>query len=89
MALLHGYIYGLTFLIILGPVFFTLLNSTLQYGFRSGFSVALGIFSSDLVCVGLLFGLGYNGLLPSILLINSGSVWSGPWSCSVWEVPTL
>jgi threonine/homoserine/homoserine lactone efflux protein len=88
MALLHGYIYGLTFLIILGPVFFTLLNSTLQYGFRSGFSVALGIFSSDLVCVGLLFGLGITdfflhpshqfwiGLVGALVLLGLGGAYA-------------
>lgn len=38
-------------LIFVGPVFFTLLQAAFQYGFRSGFAVALGIFVSDAVCV--------------------------------------
>lgn len=51
MALLHGYLLGLGFVIFLGPVFFYLLKSTLDGGFFSGLSVALGIVFADLVCI--------------------------------------
>ncbi len=51
MALLHGYLLGLGFVIFLGPVFFYLLKSTLDGGFLSGLSVALGIVFADLVCI--------------------------------------
>ena len=37
--------------VFIGPVLFTLLKSTLQYGFGAGMSVAWGIFISDVVCV--------------------------------------
>lgn len=57
MAFLQGYLVGLSLIIFLGPVFFTLLESTLQSGFKSGFAVALGIFVSDVVAV-LLLGFG-------------------------------
>lgn len=84
MALLHGYVYGLTLVILIGPVFFTLLRSTLEHGFKSGFSVALGIFTGDVICIGLLFGLGVTdfflnpehqfwiGLIGAIILLGLG-----------------
>ncbi len=51
MAFLEGYGIGLAMVVFLGPVFFTLLKSSLQYGFKGGISVALGIFTSDILCV--------------------------------------
>ena len=53
MAFLKGFILGLGMVVFIGPVLFTLLKSTLQYGFGAGMSVAWGIFISDVVCVGL------------------------------------
>ncbi len=38
-------------IIFIGPVFFTLLKSALNYGFWAGMMVALGVFISDVVCV--------------------------------------
>lgn len=58
MTFLQGYLYGLALIIFIGPVFFTLLQSTLERGLRSGLAVALGIFASDILCVLLLFGFG-------------------------------
>jgi threonine/homoserine/homoserine lactone efflux protein len=84
MAFLEGYAIGLSFILFLGPVFFTLLRSSLQHGFVSGFAVALGIFTSDVVCVFLLYGLGaselltapenrfYISLIGSLILIGLG-----------------
>lgn len=54
MALFEGILTGLAFIILIGPVLFTLLHSTLQYGFRSGMAVALGIFFSEIVVVSLI-----------------------------------
>lgn len=51
MALLEGYAIGLSFALFVGPVFFTLLQSTLQRGKLSGFFVALGILMSDVIGV--------------------------------------
>ena len=51
MAFLKGFVMGLGMTLLIGPVFFTLLKSTLQYGFRGGFLVAAGIFASDVTCV--------------------------------------
>lgn len=84
MAFLEGFATGLAFIVFLGPVFFTLLRSSLEHGFRSGFSVALGIFTSDVVCVVLLYGLGvtdfimnpnnqfYISIVGSLILIGLG-----------------
>ncbi|RMG23813.1 MAG: lysine transporter LysE [Bacteroidetes bacterium] len=55
MAFLDGYVWGLAFVIFIGPVFFTLLQGALQYGFRSGFAVALGIFVSDIVAIAICY----------------------------------
>lgn len=53
MAFIEGYGVGLAMIIFIGPVFFTLLKSALNYGFWAGMMVALGIFMSDVVCVAL------------------------------------
>ena len=51
MMFLEGYLVGLGLILLIGPVFFTLLQSTLQYDYKSGLAVAWGIFVSDVVCV--------------------------------------
>ena len=51
MALIHGFLLGLGFVVFLGPVFFYLLKSTLDGGFLSGLSVALGIIFGDFLCI--------------------------------------
>lgn len=53
MAFLEGFGVGLAMVVFIGPVFFTLLKSALNYGFWAGMMVALGIFISDVVCVAL------------------------------------
>lgn len=56
-VVVEGYITGLTMIVFIGPVFFTLVQSTLQYGVKAGFAVTLGIFISDAVIATLcLFG---------------------------------
>lgn len=51
MAFPEGLLVGLGMIIFLGPVFFTLLKSSLQHGFRAGFSVATGIMLSDIAAL--------------------------------------
>jgi threonine/homoserine/homoserine lactone efflux protein len=53
MAFLEGFLIGLGMIVFIGPVFFTLLKSALNYGFWAGMMVAMGIFISDVLCVGL------------------------------------
>lgn len=45
--LFQGVLVGLTFAVLLGPAFFSLIQTSIQRGFRSGFFLALGIFISD------------------------------------------
>lgn len=51
MAVLEGFLLGLSFVVFVGPVFFTLLQSTLMSGRKAGMMVALGILVSDIVAV--------------------------------------
>lgn len=54
MAILEGYLIGLWMIVFIGPVFFTLIQSTLHYGVRLGLSVAFGIHGT---IVGIFFTL--------------------------------
>ena len=58
--------------IFVGPVFFLLLNSSLQWGSKAGVAVALGIIVSDLVCIALC----YYGL-SSFINIKENQFWIG------------
>jgi threonine/homoserine/homoserine lactone efflux protein len=50
-ALLQGILVGFTIAVMLGPAFFTLIQTSIHRGFKSGFFLALGIFLSDLTLV--------------------------------------
>jgi threonine/homoserine/homoserine lactone efflux protein len=59
-ALLEGFLFGLTLAVMTGPILFALLQAGIEYGFRAGMMVALGIFLSDvLFVVAVYFGLNY------------------------------
>jgi threonine/homoserine/homoserine lactone efflux protein len=53
--ILSGFILGLTLAVLVGPAFFTLLQTSINHGFRIGMFLALGIFFSDLTLVSLSF----------------------------------
>ncbi|MCB9186387.1 MAG: LysE family transporter [Flavobacteriales bacterium] len=53
MAFLEGFAIGFGMIIFIGPVFFTLVNTTLNHGFWPGMLVTIGIFISDIVAVSL------------------------------------
>lgn len=56
---LDGMLLGIPAIFLIGPVFLLLLQVSVEYGFRSGFAVALGITVSDVICVALAYlGLG-------------------------------
>ena len=58
-AFIEGLGFGFVLAIMTGPIFFVLLQTALEEGFRSGMLVVLGIFISDVLFVGALyFGLG-------------------------------
>lgn len=48
---LEGFLIGLALIVLIGPVFFTLLKASLNYGVVAGALVALGIFISDIIAV--------------------------------------
>lgn len=51
MALFTGLLLGLGTLLFIGPVFFYLIKSTLESGFKAGIFVALGIILGDILCL--------------------------------------
>lgn len=55
MAFREGFLIGLATIVFFGSVFFTLLNATLQFGFKSGISVTFGVFISDILALTLCF----------------------------------
>ncbi len=61
-GLLSGILLGLTIAIMLGPAFFSLLQTSIYRGFRAGLFMALGIFMSDTMLVALSY-LGVSSLL--------------------------
>lgn len=59
MPILTGIFLGLTTLLFIGPVFFYLLKSSLESGFKAGLAVAIGIIIGDIICVLLaIYGFG-------------------------------
>jgi len=65
-AVYEGIILGLVLAFSFGPGFFALINTGIKHGFKSGASLAIGIFLSDLALVLLIFLLlsfGAQGLL--------------------------
>ena len=80
---LDGFLVGLALIILIGPVFFTLLKTSLQHGVFAGSLVAFGIFVSDIIAVLLcVFGAStylksdeskfYLALAGGVLLIAMG-----------------
>ncbi len=59
---LSGILLGLTMAIMLGPALFSLLQTSIHRGFRSGMYMAFGIFISDLLLVALSY-LGVSAFL--------------------------
>jgi threonine/homoserine/homoserine lactone efflux protein len=59
--LLSGIASGLLLAVLIGPVFFALLQTSIERGFRSGVLLAVGVMLSDAVCAALCF-LGYSQL---------------------------
>ncbi len=55
MSFVEGFAIGLGMIIFIGPVFFLLMNSSIQSGPKAGVAVALGIIVSDVVCIVLCY----------------------------------
>lgn len=62
-AFLYGLPVGFAFSFALGPVFFSLIKASLEYGFRAAISIALGVILADLVLLGIAYG-GVEAFLP-------------------------
>jgi threonine/homoserine/homoserine lactone efflux protein len=83
--LFEGVLTGLLLAVLVGPVFFNLLQTSIVHGFKMSFSFALGIFLSDILLL-LLCQWGWNtiliqthyqyyiGLLGSGILICIGAI---------------
>lgn len=61
-SLISGFILGLTLAVVIGPAFFSLLQTSILRGFRIGMYLALGIMLSDFTLVALSF-LGISQLI--------------------------
>lgn len=48
---LNGLFFGLTLTILLGPIFFALVQAGLERGFRAGFAMGMGIWVSDVIFI--------------------------------------
>jgi len=53
--LVEGISWGLLLTILIGPIFFALLQAGIEYGFRAGFAVGLGIWLSDILYISLMY----------------------------------
>ncbi len=53
-ALLEGIGWGLFLTILIGPIFFALVQAGIEYGFRAGFAVGLGIWVSDFLFIAMM-----------------------------------
>lgn len=63
-AVRNGIVSGLVLAILVGPVFFTLIQTSIENGFKSGVYVAVGISLSDAICIGIAY-FGISNLLQS------------------------
>lgn len=58
MAVFNGVVYGLILAVLIGPVFFTLIQTSIEKGFKKAILVAVGIVISDFLYINLsYFGL--------------------------------
>lgn len=84
-AIIEGILLGLTLAFIIGPAFFTLIQTSIHRGLKSGLLLAIGIFFSDMTLLFLcIFGFSkiitdeqnalYFGFIGGIMLISYGIV---------------
>lgn len=68
MAFVKGYLAGLVFIVFMGPAMLTLIKASITHGFWSGWMVAFGIFSGDVLAVFLVYNLGATRLVENQLI---------------------
>ena len=54
-SIVNGIISGIVLAFLIGPVFFTLIQTSIERGFKSGFFVAIGVSTSDAVYIALAY----------------------------------
>lgn len=54
-ALWNGILFGLLLTVFIGPVFFALIQTSIQKGFASGFFMAIGISLSDIIYISVTY----------------------------------
>lgn len=62
MVVVNGFLFGMTLAVMLGPVFFTLLQTSLEKGFDKALIVALGVSVGDIIMISLVY-LGFSKLI--------------------------
>jgi threonine/homoserine/homoserine lactone efflux protein len=67
----NGLLFGLVFIFAIGPSFFLLIQNSIQYGFRKGAFIAIGISLSDILFV-------------SLALIGMATVFTNPESSTIF-----
>jgi threonine/homoserine/homoserine lactone efflux protein len=83
MAFINGLLFCLTLSVLIGPVFFTIIQASLEKGFGKAILVAIGVCLGDIVIIGLVyFGLskiiGFNehkeliGYIGAMILAGFG-----------------
>jgi threonine/homoserine/homoserine lactone efflux protein len=55
-AFLYGLTVGFAFSFALGPVFFSLIKTSLERGFRAALSIALGVIAADILLLAMAYG---------------------------------
>lgn len=55
MAILNGVLFGLTLAIMIGPVFFTILQTSLEKGFNKAILVSIGVSTGDIAYIFLTY----------------------------------
>jgi threonine/homoserine/homoserine lactone efflux protein len=73
--LLKGILFGFTLTILLGPIFFSLVQTGLERGLRMGLAMCLGIFTSDLIFIlAVYFGVSK---VVEVTEIEGFEIWAG------------
>ncbi len=72
---LQGVFLGLSLSFMIGPLFFSIIQASLEQGFRAGMAVALGIWLSDVLYVYVI--LAAMGWLTALTAIPDFKFWAG------------
>jgi threonine/homoserine/homoserine lactone efflux protein len=83
MAFINGVLFGLTLTVMIGPVFFTIIQTSLEKGFAKASLVAIGVILGDIIMISIVyFGLskiiGFNehkefiGYIGAVILAGFG-----------------